>query len=134
MIAGLTGAACNFAWFGGMAASIRHFELLCTTCLDRVPDDAPVQVKRKDRALRFVHWSRRRIGLVGIGVLVTVIAADLVDALAWLAVPLWALFVFDEWAVQFHARVVPWCPYCRGGGGGPREASPTPDPVGVKTA
>lgn len=116
----------------GQHAVRRHTGILCGRCLDNVPTDAAVQVKRRDWSLRLYHWELAHPLLVLVGVL-AIIATDLVFGHGAISIYIvWPWFAVEAWSQRFHNRVAPWCPYCRGGGGGHHEHVPDPLPTGTK--
>ena len=131
---GLTASLFLVAFMVGEYAATRHTGLLCPRCIDAIPADGQVQAERRDWALRLTHWTMAYPGRTVLAV-VAVWAADLATpGLAFSGYILWPWWGVQAWALQFHNRVIPWCPYCRDDDGGHEAATPTPDPAGAKTA
>lgn len=136
-----------------MAAAVAdqryHDGRLCRRCAATMPLNGAERAERQRRVLRAVHTTSDPIRLAGRPVVpplalyilgsLTVVAVIIYAAglergghlsLALVAalfyVPLAGLML----AISLHARLQPWCPYCRwgGGGDGPREDAPDPDP------
>lgn len=123
------GTACLIGFCVSLSAGRRHLGMLCARCLDSVPTDAAVQVRRRDWALRLRHWTWAHPWLTLTPILALFVVSLFVPT-AWVAVyVLWPWFALDTWTQRFHNRVGPWCPYCRGGGGGSGETVALPDPV-----
>jgi sterol desaturase/sphingolipid hydroxylase (fatty acid hydroxylase superfamily) len=116
-----------------------HGRNLCLRCADRVsrmPDPAAV-AERNLWSLRQLHRLITTAGTVTVvGVLLASSALTaLVPEAAWLRTPralvLCVALGLTARAIFLHCQVMPWCPYCRRGGGG--EDDPVPDPVPVPT-
>jgi hypothetical protein len=149
------GWAATVVLLPAMAAAIVgqriHDGRLCERCVTTMPLNGAERAERRRRILRTVHTTSEPIRLAGrpivpplalymlgglAAVAVIVEAAGLERgghaALALVAalfyVPLAGLML----AISLHARLQPWCPYCRwgGGGDGPHEVAPDPDPHG----
>jgi hypothetical protein len=132
VIAEYVGSAFLLAFTVGTVATVRHTGIVCARCLDDLPTDAAVLVKRRDWVLRFHHWLMDH-PVWTIGSLAAVIAV------CHLLLPnggnvfiVWPLLGFQAWARRFHGRVAPWCPYCRGDDGGAPASTPRPVPTGTK--
>lgn len=111
-----------------------HLGMLCSRCLDAIPVDGAVQVKRRDWALRARHWMWAHPWRAGL-TLIALLVLSFFGPFAWIGhYVLWPFFAVDTWMTRFHRRVVPWCPYCRGGGGGGLVELPNPVPTGSKVA
>lgn len=122
-----------------ISAAHRQLARLCLTCMQQVPADAPVRVRRY---LSLLWLSHRAAGwwpfLLIIAWLGLTSAAYYVTgwepgSASWLGAPVDLFVVTTLWAEWKHHRYRPWCPYCRrwDDGGGMRE--PSPDPVGDGT-
>lgn len=113
----------------GMAtvASWRHERSLCQACVGDFPLDPQGQAQRRGRWLRIFHLSADR-PFVAAAVLLAVSVASF--WVFWAMVAVWSWWALEAWAGRWHRLLEPWCPFCRGGGGGPHECvpEPTPDP------
>lgn len=134
-------------------SQIVHDGRLCARCMATMPLDGEARAARRRPILRFVHVvttplrypriaGRPFIGPVvpyilialavnaavaNIGGFAGTYAARLVHT-AVFTLPLAAIYA----SAALHARLQPWCPYCRWGRGddGPHEHAPDPDPHG----
>lgn len=141
----LTGAAkvvVGSVLLTGVACEIIHDRRLCGRCMDALPLlDPQAAVDTHKAKLRLTH--NRRAGLLLMAVTALPIAVALTPSHVWstpakiiLAAVAGAGLValtYTSHARKVHARLQPWCPWCRPGGGGPGEdtPAPTPDPAGV---
>ena len=120
-------------FIAGQLAVQNHTGILCSRCLERAPTNAAVLAKRRDWMLRLFHWEQAHPFKIMLALLVMV-ALDI-----WLLSPssvmpftVWPWFALSALALRFHNRVAPWCPYCKGGGGGHGAHTPDPVPSGTK--
>lgn len=116
------------------SAVIRHTGILCGRCLERVPTNAAVLVKRRDWALRLYHWQGRRALLI-LGLIIAAVVVDWFVApsgISWLSFTVWPWFALSAATIRFHNRVAPWCPHCKGWDDGDHAHAPDPMPTGTK--
>lgn len=131
----LSGSALMCAFLIGSVATTKHTGILCGRCIDKIPTDGAVLVKRRDWALRLRHQLVAR-PWVPFAIIMALIVVDmlLVEGAAVSTYIIWPWFALDAWTVRFHGRVAPWCPYCRNDGWGDHAHSPDPQPTGTKAA
>jgi hypothetical protein len=119
-------------------AQVGHFMQLCAVCLDRMPADGQRIVEKKDRTLANYHLTHTVkasfIALIPIiGLPFFFPNNDIYQA--GVSALIWSWFSYTTYLDAFHRPLVPFCPYCDwGGGDGPREHVPDPDPSMIKTA
>jgi hypothetical protein len=118
-------ASCGLLVAASLAAHFHHMRL-CESCMALTPLDASVAGERYRRSFRAFHWAvDHRWSMVAVTALAglpmlfppSFIPAPLLPTGVILAsLPL-------TWVARRHSRLLPWCPFCRGGGGR-REVSP----------
>lgn len=113
---------------------LEHRARLCEPCIADWPlNGSELAVKRRANLATF-HWMSDGIIRFYVVVMASIVAASLaknaglinetVEA-AIFAGPLFWLFL----SMARHSQLEPWCPKCRGGGGGGRIVMPEPDPA-----
>jgi hypothetical protein len=127
----LSGHGVALAWLClagvSLAVWLRHLWRICPRCARRMPDLPDHQAGRHARALAWVHrWWRHPATWA-------VIASDVVVAhaaggrwAAWSALTVTAGTAAGMRALDWHARLAPWCPDCPGGGLGDEVCRPAP--------
>jgi hypothetical protein len=119
-------------WIVGFGGLFLHMMRLCETCAERAPLDPAGQAERRRWQFRAAHLLMDRPYWYGLLLLTGIVASFVTPAsrpggavhLTLLTLVIWLTFVG-----RTHARLQPWCPWCHGGGGGPREyVPPTPVP------
>jgi hypothetical protein len=131
----LTGQLVELAWLGlagvSMTVWLWHLWGICPACARRMPALPGREAERRARVLDWVHsWWRRPVTWV-------VVAGDLVlnQVLGdwWTVCPAVTMVVATAagmWALDWHARLAPWCPRCPGGGLGDGVCRPRPAGLG----
>lgn len=133
----------------GIWGASLHRRTLCereANAIDLVLDPQAA-VTKHDRRLKVAHrakLTRRDRGIVYATVAATLLAiygmsrlwplgADIITTVALGCLCIAAFYL--DFARMTHARLQPWCKYCRHGGRGPRDntRTPRPDPVDSKT-
>jgi hypothetical protein len=132
--------AATAAWVTALAGyvllAVQRGRVPCTWCAEAMPLDVAGVASRRRRMLWLHHLvvpSIWRVAALTVGpflVLLALALAGLDWAASWpaVAVALMPLAVVAQ-AVTVHQRLRPWCPWCRGGGGGDRIVDPEPDPA-----
>lgn len=115
----------------------RHDRTLCERCMASMPLDASASAHRYRRRLATAHLATNRAALIAmVGML---LASDLALVLVppeftRFASLVWAMaqlsLVYLVFAHTTHRRLQPWCPRCRGGGGGDEVSFSDPAPSG----
>jgi hypothetical protein len=112
----------------GLVPLAAHGAGICPRCAPAMVPTCPTEeVERARTALEWVHrplahpltWA--------------VLAAHLLISFGWggvygrwSAVTVVVAFAGEMWAVRRHARLRPWCPWCRSGGHGEEDQAPAP--------
>jgi len=117
---------------------LTHFTRLCAVCLDRMPADGQRIAEKKVRTLANYHRTHTvkasflaLIPIIGL----PMFFKDNVFYQAAINGLIWGWFSYTAYLDYFHRPLVPFCPYCDwGGGDGPHEHVPDPDPSMIKTA
>lgn len=108
------------------ACELWHQRALCARCA--AATGGPVQAARRRWWLRLHHWATERFGYCLILVVAPMVTVALDIGAA--SYPVWALWALVATANLIHRPVQPWCPQCRGwGGGDDDEDHPAPTPV-----
>lgn len=119
-------------------AMLSHFMRLCAVCLDRMPADGQRIAEKKVRTLANYH--RTHTMKISLFALIPIIGLPMLFQdnniyQAGVEVLIWGWFSYTAYLQYFHRPLVPFCPYCDwGGGDGPHEHVPDPDPSMIKTA
>ena len=160
VLAALNIAGVDVAWgsWVGLAAMVVavagqrfHDGRICERCVATMPLNGAERAERRRRILRAVHTMRETVYLAGrpIAPPVALYALGAAAAVAVIcetaglerggrpSLTLFAVLYYVPMAglmlaLSMHARLQPWCPYCRWGRGddGPHEEAPDPDPSG----
>lgn len=128
------------AWVVGMGSyvlwSLRSGQRPCPWCAAAMPLN-PAQVAERRRRMLWLHhqvvpsiWRTVAVVVGPFLALVVLRVLGVPGTASWLALAL-ALtpLAVAAQAVTVHQRLQPWCPWCRGGGGGEPAVDPRPDPV-----
>lgn len=107
----------------------QHDRRLCELCVSAMPLDMSAQAARYQRRLWLVH--RGSDPRYVIGYLVVLIGSNFLPGtggqLIWALVQCTMIYLIAAYTA--HRRLQPWCPWCRGdGGGGEYEDAPPPAP------
>ncbi|PDP84958.1 hypothetical protein CQJ94_24795 [Glycomyces fuscus] len=104
-----------------------HRGKLCAPCMASLPLQGPELAERWRRGLRTLHW----VGDHPLQGILLACAAMMVTGLFMAPAGVSLFFVLCAistlWAMR-HARVMPWCHWCRRRGGGDEEESPVAPP------
>lgn len=124
----LVGGLVSLMVFPAVYLVMRHSDSLCEQCAVEFPTDAAERAARKRYRFTLLHrygsWPMylvlgslvANLMLPHAGVVVMDLGTDTVLAVAMLL-------------SRYHSQYQPWCPYCRGGGGGgDHEEVPDPTP------
>jgi hypothetical protein len=127
-----------FVVFMNLKALGGHLMRLCAVCLDRMPADGQRIAEKKKSTLANYHRTHSLkaslIALVPIIGLPIFFPDNNIYQAACTAL-IWGWFSYTSYLDCFHRPLVPFCPYCDwGGGDGPHEQVPNPDPSMIKTA
>jgi hypothetical protein len=106
-----------------------HSRSLCELCMSSIPLNPSASAARYRRRLAVVHLGSRR-PLVG-GYLVVLIGSiylpGTVGVWIWGTVQLSMIYLLVS--TKSHRLLQPWCPQCRGDGGGGKHDANAPDPI-----
>jgi hypothetical protein len=121
-------------WLPVLAAAVVpwavHLVGICPRCARRMPTLPQQAAERHARALDWAHRPGKR------PVTWVVTAANLAltfaggPYVAWSALALAVAFGGAMWALDWHARLQPWCPQCPSGGLGDDVVCPAPAGLG----
>jgi hypothetical protein len=106
-----------------------HSRSLCELCMSSVPLNPSESAARYHRRLAVVHLSSRR-WLVG-GYLVALIGSLYLPGTVglWIWAAVQSTMAYLLVSTKSHRLLQPWCPQCRGDGGGGTHDADTPDPI-----
>jgi hypothetical protein len=115
-----------------------HLTRLCSVCIDRMPADGQRIAEKRKGSLANYHRTEtvtiNLLALVPIIVLPQFFQSNNIYQ-AFVTVLIWGWFAYIAYLEYFHRPLVPFCPFCDwGGGDGPHEHAPDPDPSMIKTA
>src|SRR5512144_272779 len=108
-----------------------HLVGICPRCARRMPTRPGRAAERHARALAWAHrpWRRPVTWVVTVAHLgLTWVAGG--RYAAWSALTLAIALGAAMWALDWHARLQPWCPQCPGGGLGDTVRHPAPSGLG----
>lgn len=111
-----------------MVGEIHHERRLCPACAEAFPLNPAEQANGKRKtALRAFHLvADRGRWFIYSAQITTVVVSFWVW---WAFSAMWFVFLMLAWGGYWHRMLGPWCPFCRGGGGGgPHECAPDPVP------
>lgn len=113
-------------------SSYKHTQGLCHFCIDEVPLDGDAEAQKHLRLLKFDHMMHRPLTMFIPTAVILAFSLLTPKTLLYsvLGNMLWWPYIGSEWVAKSrHARLGPWCPYCRDDdGGGEEEAPKVPDP------
>jgi hypothetical protein len=109
-----------------IGAGVFHTQLacLCLPCMQALPADAAVRVRRHLPLLWLVHQMKGRrllftvLGLFAAGTGMRILAGGAGDAGWWLDALAELTAMAVVWGNWVYHRYRPWCPHCRDSGGG----------------
>lgn len=125
----LFGVGMSMMLYGAVYLALRHAATLCEKCVEEVeiPIDAAEQAARNRWRFTVLHRSGFALPLTALGAMLLPYWLPLVGDVVVQAV-FDAVLVSGMLLAKYHSSYQPWCPYCRGGGGGHDEDEVVPDP------
>ncbi|GAA1616717.1 hypothetical protein GCM10009789_83420 [Kribbella sancticallisti] len=117
----------------GLALLLHARGPLCERCIAEMPLDGSARAERYRRNLTTVHWIRTHrwgwigiaaatIGLLGLARHAGLISEQ-IEALLYAGPVMWVVL-----SLARHSQLQPWCPQCRGNGGGDYNDHPIAGP------
>ena len=107
-----------------------HDRRLCERCMSSLPLSPSDSAVRYRRRLTTVHLAAKK-SLVAAYIAALIGSAFLPGALGlWIWATIQSSLIYLVLSSTTHRRLQPWCPSCRGDGGGDHRVSPDPVPHG----
>lgn len=113
-----------------------HLSRICVECIAQMPlNGQELAIKKRER-LRLFHImlinSKSGI-IINIGVILLMTGTFFLSEFVFNLI-FFTYIVGNMYLNAVHRPLLPFCPWCRGGGGGPHEHVPNPDPSMIKIA
>jgi hypothetical protein len=127
--------------FAGMAAQRSHDRKLCEPCIAAMPLNPQAEIVKHHRALTVAHsldWAAGRVSRRILSLILLLIIWGVAVGVAFMPKPYSSITsvvvllltgVVMAWSLQWHGRLQPWCPRCRGDDGGDDTFNPDPVPA-----